>query len=494
MERRSRDLLPLPLPFPNTGFLETKCSHARYHRSVFGKSGLRRWCNDGVRVLDQLYGGSPPSGAPTQLQHEVIRDLVDSYEAMGEPPIDMSPAGSFKDLCGSAVPYTGGASGAPVPFIQGATSLPSAGFTPVPLDEVLPPAHRVWMENGSERMLRDSSETNALLEHLQLHKPYHDPTFHSPKTYGAFLVDLASRGLLEWHPAGEAYLGVFFVPKKDGRQRMILDTRVVNAHFIDPPKTRLPTAAALTGFESVAGQELYIAGGDIDNCFYRFEVPQHLRHKFSLPRIRARFLSSEIRKEHRLRSDDLITPCLRVLPMGWSWSLFLAQMSHEEVGRSVGQSDKDLIQDRSAVEPLGPHGIKHAKYVDNFLIVGHDPQEVGLQASSLQSALDNKGLLCHEIFGPSLSATFAGLDIDGVSHRTRISRKRLWRIRFAIDHILRASSVSGAALEAVIGHVTWAMLVRREALSILDSVYRFIKNHYSVPAPWAPMSLRNSGA
>ena len=54
---------------------------------------------------------------------------------------------------------------------------------------------------------------------------------------------------------------------------MILDTRIANCHFLPPPLTRLPTAASLAAVEALAQQELYFAGGDIDNAFYRIGVP-----------------------------------------------------------------------------------------------------------------------------------------------------------------------------------------------------------------------------
>ena len=141
-----------------------------------------------------------------------------------------------------------------------------------------------------------------------------------------------------------------------------------------------------------------------------------------------------------------------------------------------------MIQDRCATQPLEESGIRHAKYVDNFLVLGHTPQEVSQEASRLEEALNAKGLLVHEVFGPSTSATFAGLEFDGSSRTARVSMKRIWKLRFALDFVLNCRCVSGSAVEAIVGHLTWAALARRETLCAFDHVYAFIREHYNTAA------------
>ena len=72
----------------------------------------------------------------------------------------------------------------------------------------------------------------------------------------------------------------------------------------------------------------------------------------------------------------------------------------------------------------------------------------------------------NEGFAACTECVFAGLDFDGVEHTARVSTKRGWRIALAIKHILRCKSVSGKALEHLIGHFTWAALARREVFRI----------------------------
>ena len=158
--------------------------------------------------------------------------------------------------------------------------------------------------------------------------------------------------------------------------------------------------------------------------------------------------------------------------MGWSWALWICQMLHEQIGRTAGQDDCDQIADYTIPRPLTTRDSRQGKYVDNFLTMSHDPQASALSASALRAGLENAGLSCHEQEEASLQVTFACLDFDGVRNSCRVSRRRGWRLRLAIDHVLGLQHISGAQLEALIGHFTWSALVRREALAILHYVYK----------------------
>ena len=67
--------------------------------------------------------------------------------------------------------------------------------------------------------------------------------------------------------------------------------------------------------------------------------------------------------------------------------------------------------------------------------------------------------------------------------------KRVWKIRGCIEHVLSHPRLSGQQLEKIIGHVTFALLIRRELLSILSSVYAFIVKNYDKPT-WLWASVK----
>ena len=64
----------------------------------------------------------------------------------------------------------------------------------------------------------------------------------------------------------------FFVGKKDGRLRMVIDCRRSNCWFKNPDRTRLCTAEALSRIELDEGSVLHVSTADLKDAFYHFSV------------------------------------------------------------------------------------------------------------------------------------------------------------------------------------------------------------------------------
>ena len=280
---RQRDLLPLPTPFPGAGTVLpnqlSRCSLRRIH----ARHSWQSWANGGALTVNQLYSKqtvckSPPSRA----QAAALDQFCAKFRDMGSPPNDLNPAGAFRELCHDTAPYLGGGGG-PVPFDAGLISLPGVGCVPVDPVAHLSPEHRDLIQGPEAPMLRSESDARQVLLDAGIDKPHVDPTFRSSRVYGNFIRMLLDRDLIDLQSECKSYLGVFFVVKKNGKIRMILDTRVVNCLFKDPPKTRLPSAGSLTSLECQADETLYFAGGDIDNCFYRIAAPDSAKNISPFP-------------------------------------------------------------------------------------------------------------------------------------------------------------------------------------------------------------------
>eukprot|EP00973_Karenia_brevis_P078308 10873512-Karenia_brevis.AAC.1 len=71
----------------------------------------------------------------------------------------------------------------------------------------------------------------------------------SRKQYVQFIRDLDSRGYLYWCEAPKEFVTPFFVCKKDGRQRMIIDCRKTNLRFCKPHGVELCNAEGLSRME-----------------------------------------------------------------------------------------------------------------------------------------------------------------------------------------------------------------------------------------------------
>ena len=69
----------------------------------------------------------------------------------------------------------------------------------------------------------------------------------------------------------------------------------------------------------------------------------------------------------------LLLPCLRVLPMGWSWSMYLAQAVTSNALVCSGFDDETTILDKRASPRLSTASpVCAAGYVDNVGVFGLD--------------------------------------------------------------------------------------------------------------------------
>ena len=151
----------------------------------------------------------------------------------------------------------------------------------------------------------------------------------------------------------------------------------------------------------------------------------------------------------------MLIPCLAVLPMGWSWSLALCQSVLEAAIEEAGFSREQLIQDQTAGRVVSPGVDGVCGYVDNFG-VSSTSLESSLQGVNRTSAfLRGKGLRVHDAEGATSLSSQTIVDFIGLSFgfecRLSIKPSRLWKLKQAIDELSSRKSISGAALERLMG-------------------------------------------
>ena len=78
-------------------------------------------------------------------------------------------------------------------------------------------------------------------------------------------------------------INFFFVQKKDGRIRLVIDCRRSNQHFGPPEGVNLCTGETFAAMEMTDNEILYIGGVDLSDAFYHLELPLELRPYFSGP-------------------------------------------------------------------------------------------------------------------------------------------------------------------------------------------------------------------
>ena len=113
-------------------------------------------------------------------------------------------------------------------------------------------------------------------------KPFADPALLKPQTYASFIADLIECALVKLQSAAPPTLGMFCVRKASGKQRLILDTRIVNASFVDPWHSELPTAGAWSALETNGLQQLAVCQADINNGFHRIGCLPKMEGLFKL--------------------------------------------------------------------------------------------------------------------------------------------------------------------------------------------------------------------
>jgi hypothetical protein len=331
----------------------------------------------------------------------------------------------------------------------------------------------------------------------KIKQPYTDPIFkHNPKQYLGFLKELKNRNMLRFkqHDGSPADLGVFFVRKKNNKQRLIFDTRILNEKFIDPPKTDLPSADAFTRMDIDGIAPFFIGSGDLANAFYTLAVPDSLARMFTLPGIKAENLGIYEVDGNAVRRDEFITPYLTVLPMGWSWALHLCQQVMNHAIITSGIDHLQIISDKGKPVHLA-HGcdVGCAGYVDNFAVIGTCEDTVNAGLRKIGERLRGFGLTVHEECEAAHEGEFVGLSFNGVKGKVSIKPSRIVKLQRSIDELLCRNFASGELLQLVIGHITWAVMARREALSILSACYSFVHQCGNTPHrlwPRVPTELR----
>ena len=120
---------------------------------------------------------------------------------------------------------------------------------------------------------------------------YHDPVFRRrPAVYHEVVRSLLARGLVELRRGGLPNCGLFCVSKKDGRQRVILDARRVNAGCAPPPPVELVTSEGLSRIEATPprdpgegpdeGCDMWSGQLDVCDFFHRLRLPPDMQHMF----------------------------------------------------------------------------------------------------------------------------------------------------------------------------------------------------------------------
>ena len=473
-----RDLFPLPRftdgaskPTGVTGRRAQQRLAKRYHVGCVVDE-----CIDGLNTLYSglPFGRSNNTGRASEAQMQVHEHILNSVVSLGPPgSIDGAEAlqqlRAFDGYGDDQIPC------AVKSYSPELLSLPAEGSVSIPLDDLLGSDGRDIVGDFIHSRLLCVDEARSLLANNGVRSAYSDPRLRDPKTYKGFIRRLLDADLVELHDeAPQEVVEAFFVGKKDGRLRMVIDCRRANCWFKKPDKVSLCTAEALSRIELEKDSQLYIQTADLKDAFYHFSLPVELRPYFGMRSVLAgdfgvgQINGVEVGPNHKL------WPRLKVLPMGWSHALWWCQMIHQRIVLKAGASRDLCLEDKASV----PDGrIMHLEYVDNYVVLGTCKEAVEQMASAGAAALREKGLVVHEEEKAEGSIKVLGWQFENTIMKPL--PHRVWRVRLAIKQILTHGRTTGRQLEKIVGHAAFISLGRRESLSVFGETYTFIHRHYS---------------
>ena len=373
-EPRQRDLFPLSRPKTLKTCPNSKTS-LNSRRRLARRTSTDELLFDGIEALNSLaHCGTAVAREPcTSAQLACMTRLRAAVRDFGGPPTFAPGSSALSELAANSATYGGGSTIAA--YDEKLVSWPPLGTKAVPAEELLDGEPLILLREWKHRLLRSADECLQLRNELQLDAPYVDPVLRRDRrVYARFLKLLSERGMLEFRTNHTPIVGVLCVRKSGGRLRLISDTRVANCQWVAPAATTLPTAGSLASVELPAGATPWVAQGDVANAFYHIELPNDMGPYFTLPLIPAGLvgLTHVGIDGHELEPVgplDLLSPCLRVLPMGWGWSLHFMQNVVSAAGRRAGLRPADEILDRRAAKPLQGSSVRHGTYVDNFMAI-----------------------------------------------------------------------------------------------------------------------------
>lgn len=484
--RVQRDLFPLPVAFETCRALSKGLSRSLVRR--LKRTDAQRWeVQNTAASLNALFDGwdihhdrssfasslHPMSAA----QQKVFEFIVQSLHELGPIPDGLDGPGALEMLRASG-DYGSDQNPASLgSYDPGKLSLPEAGNVPVPLDTL-------WGQNGCEfvgsfvnSITMPEKEARARVAASGVRACYSDPLLRHPKTFASLVKRLHACGLVSFSTVKpKCNTELFFVKKKSGLLRMVVDCRHSNCFFQDPLGVSLATGDALSRIELEPEGELCFASADLKDAFYHLELPEALRPYFGLRGVRACDIGLNQISGQAVQWNQVVYPQLSAVPMGWTWALWLCQTLHERIVGLAGADDSFRLSDK---KPAPSTAVLHTEYVDNFHVFGTDKQRVSEISQAGIERLRSVGLIVHEEEESVGSANVLGWEFTG-SGILKPSRKRLWKVRLAIQEILKRGSISGRQLERVVGHMSFISMGRREGLSILGDTYTFIRRFYTV--------------
>ena len=382
-------------------------------------------------------------------------------------------------------------------------TITSSGVVAAPLRDRLPPEGLELMDQARRRIFRSARDWNQRQESGEVPPiyPYWDVRLRqSPALRLKLFKDLIACGLVGLRLRLRARAALFFVAKKDGTLRMIVDAREASAMCRRPPRTALGSASAVASLDlcdevitEAFGDEkveIHGASADLRQGFYQLHWKEMgSMFGFDYPTSLGSFDGARVFDEESssyldLPAETLVYPVFEGLPMGWSWSLHFCNLITEDclrvgVSRALGLAPSDIpvLREGGPLASLGSSRVVVASYVDNGNIIGTDQVTTDLALKGFLEELDRRDLKYHEVEKAATVFVTGGTIFDFARRRCHAKPDRAWRLYVAMAKVLTMGGCTPAALGVIVGHLTYHFMLLRPALAAMDHVYRYMDSN-----------------
>lgn len=477
---RERDVFPLPL-LDSSPPLQSSLSRTS-RRRIFQRQAIALRANKAIKALNSLYFGTDEVGGVrtvrdlsglTLCQSDCLKNILSHVKHLGAPPEGASCQAPLQALrtAGNSYEEPEPGVGSVVAMQMERLSLPSGKAAGVSMVDELTGDVGDMVRNYENYMLQDASAWTDLEAEAAKLTPYDDPLLKSKEGYRAFLKHLFDCGVLSFTPHCRGRVGAFCVSKKpkfiDGvkidRQRLVLDCRAVNLAFREPPRTRLGSLASVTEAFLPSDQQLFVATADICDCFYACDCPPGMEQYFCLREdvslAEAESITGGLLDLSMYSDYDSLSPCIKVLPMGFNWSFYLVQVLHEQATvQALSCNTSALFLDGAPPPDLTDDACVGMPYCDNVHVMSCSSQLCQEGKDRVAKSLENMGFVLHEHTGANtLTQTLGGI-IDGDLGVVRCTDKRIWSLILAFEYIA-FHKVSVELVQRLLGHAMVACVM-----------------------------------
>jgi hypothetical protein len=290
----------------------------------------------------------------------------------------------------------------------------------------------------------------------------------SQDEYLKLIRRMMSANMVRFTTTPKCVNGIFCVTKDRDSLRLIINAQPANSVFAKPPPVELPTPDLIANLVLDLAADLFVAKVDISNFYHQLALPLWMHEYFALPAVSARDLDLQG------FGDAHVFPCCTTLPMGFSWSVFLAQSAHEHMlytETSIRREDALSKANDSLLTR-----VRHTLYIDDLSFLGVDKLECLRQQDEYMAACVRCKLpvkMSKVVRPSSQGVEVIGVLVDGQQHTVGVSARKLATLVSDTLKIIHDQQTTGVAVEQLIGRWSWAFLVRRPAFAVFSAVYRF---------------------